>query len=347
MKLYRSVLFALLFFTVILTGGAQTIAQQNAMPFSVEPVYPDNQTPGIQGYFSLDVTPEDTQALRVNITNNREEEVVVNLRPANGYTNPRGGMLYETDLDSENTVILSDEVKLAEHIHVVESITIPARETEEVEIELNVPNREEGTLLGGIIFSSHGLTAEEEERMAQEDEEEASFSIRTETAIAMAMQLNFPQSIEPQFSIGEAGFLPTEAQVYIEMLNEADSIQDNFTGEYEVMNVDGDVLFAGEFGPFKMAPSTRIRYPIDWQAETLEPGDYSVRIAADVNQEEIVEQREFTIDDEEIQEYVERVMPDVAQPQQGMPAWAWALIGALTGVILVGIVFIWSRNRNT
>lgn len=314
---------------------------QNGPPIAVEPIYPNNQVEGIKGYFRLKVQPKQKQTIHVRLRNNKSQQQKVIIKAANGYTNPVGGMLYSEEMDSSNSVLLEGNIQLAPNLDVESEVILGPSETREIPITLTVPSIEKGTLLGAVRFITEGKPQEE---TVEAEEGEANFVLKTETVYAIAIQLDLPGKVDPNFSIGEAGFMLEGPSVYSEFLNQTQMIQEGISGEYQVEDSDGNQLFEGKIEEFKMAPQTKIRYPIPWNYESLEPGEYKLYVKMNVNNNEIASQQNFRVGNEEINEYVERTQPVVPSAQAtGIPSWVW-IIG---GLCLAAIMFWLGKRKST
>ncbi|MCP8617037.1 DUF916 domain-containing protein [Salirhabdus salicampi] len=335
MKQYLS----LLFLSLMIFFPIKVEAQANN-PLTVLPIYPENQVEGIKGYYRLIVQPGDKETVNVLVRNNTDIEMDVIVRPVDAYTNPVGGMLYDLDIQSENSILLPNVIRLSDHVTTDEKITLRPNESREVAIEIDVPDINKGTVLGAISFITKEKTHEESHKT---EEGEANFIINTETAFNMAIQLDFPDTVEPSFSLGEAGFNPLGPNVYLEMRNAAQRIEENISGEYRVETIDGESLFTGTIPPFKMAPTSHIRYPIHWDYETLSEGRYRIHITMNVNNNEISTEQDFRIGQEEVNEYAERIQPTVTQVERNdnVPIWAWIVAGS----VVVGGLMFWLGSR--
>jgi len=325
----------LMILTMMLDKHTITFSQEQSLPFTVEPIYPQNHNIQTKGYFDLFVKPGEKQTIQVRVTNNENKETTISIKSADAYTNPVGGIMYDVNIESPNTALLKDNVRLSKYLQVGETITVPPLTSIEVPIQVSVPDINVQTMLGGIIFTRKG-----DESRQQENTEEgtANFIINTETNIAIAVQLNVMDKEEQSnFSVGEAGFLPETSQVYIEMVNDAYKIQEDIAGNYEVINEQGHVLFEGQFGPFNMAPKTKIRFPIQWGNETVEDGDYNITVDGSIAGRKINQTIPFKIGVEDIEKFVEknqRNLPEARVEEDGMPIWVWVVGIALFGIIM-------------
>jgi hypothetical protein len=100
-------------------------------------------------------------------------------------------------------------------------------------------------------------------------------------------------------------------KLLVYMRNESPMIIRNVSGDYQVINNDGQTLFSDEFEPFMMAPASAINYPIHWNAKTMEPGQYSIILKMNVNGQTMMEtEKALEIENENMQSYHEaRVQP--------------------------------------
>jgi hypothetical protein len=342
MRKYKKGLCAFLFIIgLCFVGTENAFSEEGGPPLSIEPIYPDNQDAKVKGYFKIRVEPNQKQTVKIRITNNLEDDQKVIIQKANGFTNPVGGMLYRETIDSNDSILLDDGIKLVDHIDVESEVTIAGKDTVEIPIDISVPDVDSGTILGAVRIVTEGKA---DEKSVEVEEGTANFVLQTETAQSIAIQLDLPKTVEPSFSMGKSGFTLNGPSAYMEMKNNAQMIQENLSGEYHLEDTDGNQLFQGEIPTFNMAPKTQINYPFQWNNETLEDGDYTLFVTLNANGEEVVAEESFTIGNDEVEEYVERNQPVVpeGQVENGIPIWVWILAGA---IILAGVMF-WLGRRN-
>jgi len=325
---------ALLFLVPVYASAAEPTSMQ------VEPVYPTNQVPSTKGYFDVDAEPGEQLTLHVRIKNNEENPITVRVEDTNAYTSPTGGIFYEADVDSEDTMLLDDAIRMTDYLETEETVSIPAGESLEVPIQVTVPKSDGETLLGGVLLTQ--VVEAEEEEVQETGKDEAKFVVNTETRYAIAIKLNLPTKSEPNFSLGKAGFIPTSANAFIEMTNDAHLIQGEIDGTYSVKDSDGTELFNGTMNPFNMAPKSKIRYPFAWDYETLEDGTYTLVVKGHAGEKEFSSEETFTISNDEVQEYAERTNPTAElDSKNGVPTWVW-----IAGAIVFGIImFVVGRRK--
>ncbi|MFC2949388.1 DUF916 domain-containing protein [Virgibacillus sediminis] len=306
--------------------------QADESPLEIQPVPADNQNDEVSGYFDLSVEPGQQQTIELQVTNNTQEGLILKGETVNAYTHPSGGMLYGSNIDSERALLLEDAVRLADYMEVEEEISVPPESSVNVPVDITVPEVEQGTLLGAVNLTTEPTTQMEE--AAEEDA--ANFILNTETTYSVAVQLNLPGEVPTDFSLGEAGFISNTAEIYIEMTNQAQMIQENIKGTYTVSDETGTELFSGDIPTFKMAPNSAIQYGIPWEHESLEDGEYTLTVSGTAGTEQFAATETFTIANDDVQAYAERNMPEVNTPSsQGIPVWAWVLGAVVFGVLML------------
>lgn len=297
----------------------------------VVPIYPPNQVPVTKGYFDVDVKPGEQLTLYVRLKNSDKKPITVQVELANAYTSPTGGIFYESEIDSDDTMLLENAVPMTDYLQTEESVKIPAGESFEVPIQVKVPESDGETLLGGILLTQ--VAEEKAEDAEKTGKDEAKFVVNTETRYAIAIKLNLENKSEPNFSLGKAGFISETAKVFIEMKNDAQLIQGEIEGSYSVLNNEGTELFKGVMNPFNMAPKSKIRFPFAWDQESLEDGTYTLALKGHAGKKEFSTEENFTISNKEVQEYAEKTNPD-AELKQGIPTWVWIVVAIVFGIIM-------------
>lgn len=328
--------------SIVLLFSLPTLATaaESSSSIEVKPVYPANQVPATKGYFDVDVKPEEQLMIHLRLKNNENHPITVRAEKTNAYTSPTGGIIYETTIDSENTILLDDADLMTEYIEVEQTVTIPANESFDLPIQITVPQNDGKTLLGGIKVTQVADEKEIEEEKLGKDE--AKFVMNTEITYAIAIKLNLPSKSEPNFLLGKAGFIPKTAQVYLELTNDAQLIQGKISGTYAVLDSDGSELFKGVMNTFIMAPKSKIRFPFAWNHETLEDGDYTLEVDGHAGEKQFSVKEPFTISSEEVQEYAKTVNPTVEiEDKPIVPIWVW-----IVGMIVFGfIMFLVGRRK--
>lgn len=341
MKQIRLFTFMFLLFILLGTAAFPGVASAGVVeqPMSVKPILPENQKAGVTGYFNLLVNSGDKQTIYMQITNNKKENIVVTFAPANAYSRPEGGIFYDAEIDSAETILLDKFFALSNYLSMDKEVMIKPNETVNIPIEVSVPDMKSGSTLGGVLITEKTTASEDVKEESEKDE--AKFKVITKIVFAVAIQLDLPAMPASAFSFGKAGFNPVGPNVYIEMHNDAPMIQRQISGVYQVTNKDGQKLFAGEFEPIIMAPKTQINFPMHWDNDALEPGKYTLSITANVAGEGITVEENFNINNAAVEKYAEKANQPIAKIQTGALDFI-----VFPGVVILGGFMFWLGKRN-
>ncbi|MFC5463554.1 DUF916 domain-containing protein [Lederbergia graminis] len=344
MKFFYS-LFVTLVTVFFLIPSLLVNADENIAPIIVEPIYPDNQIKSTKGYFDLIVDEKSSQSLNVRIKNNQNKTLIVYIEAANAYTNPKGGIMYEAEMSSPHTSLLSDAIQLKDYITVTDSVIIPPYSQTVVPLTLQVPETNAATILGGVRFKTINEDAKKDK---VQNNETANFILKTESVHAIAIQLSLPNETKPDFTFGSASFSPeNKGEILLEMINNAHYIQKDINGTYIVSDERENTLFSGEFQSIKMAPKSKINFPISWNHSVMEDGMYTLEIKVNINGIEVLDSKTFSIKQKDVQEYIEKngaINPNVKVTEKtALPVWIWLIAGFLFGLIM----YLIGRRKNT
>lgn len=336
-----------LIFTVVLLGlvfimpfhgNAEAEDSKLNIPFAVSPVMPDNQHPGISGYFDLNVKPESKQVIHVSLKNESERALVIDITPANAITALNGGIQYTADEEADGIGLLDQSFAVKKYINVEPQVSVPKGAVIDIPVTVSVPDRGEGTLLGGLLFS---------EKVQGDDGQvnkggNSSFTVKNRVMVAIAIQLDLPVSASPKLSFEGAGIqeIPSGPQLYIAVKNDTPAIAKGISGSFEVSNASGTVM-KGSFGPFTMAPKTGINYPVFWNNDMV-PGKYNVRLSASYGDQNISDVKSFEIGSQEIKNY-----QDITgrNPVFHTVSWWIYALGGILLILLMISVYLFGRRQ--
>lgn len=342
MKYIRFFTFTFVLFIILCAAAFSGVASAGATDqlMTVKPILPENQKAGVTGYFNLLVNSGDKQTIYIQITNNKKEDIVVIFAPANAYTRPEGGIFYDTEIDSPETILFDKFFALPNYISIDNEVIIKPNETVKVPIEVTVPDMKSGSILGGLLINEKTPASEDIKEETKKDE--AKFKVITKTVFAVAIQLDLPNTPTPAFSFGKAGFNLDGPSIFIEMRNDAPMIQNQIYGEYKVTQKDGQELFAGKFEPIIMAPKTQMNFPMHWDSSILEPGKYTLYITANVAGKEIIAEENFDIKNATVKKYAEKENQPIAKTETR----TFYFIIILGGFILGGFMFWLGKKKS-
>lgn len=247
---------------------------ENKLPFAITPVFPTNQDKNVRGYYKLDFEKGKKQTIKIKIRNDKNGELTLLTTSLNALTIANGGIDYSEKTKNESSQSLDENFLLKPMLQLPESITLKKGETKEIAVEITSPDVTKGTVLGGIDFVEKDASDSGEIG----NEGGVSFNIQNKVDFKLAIQLDYTKDIDSDLSIGGAPFksLPSGPQLYVKLINNAPSIEENLEGTYEVFEPSGKSLFTGIITDLKMAPKTDVNFPIAWDGKTIGEGKYTI-----------------------------------------------------------------------
>lgn len=127
-----------------------SLAQATQTTFSVNPNYPSQQAPDVNGYYDLTVTNNEEVDLRFSLKNPSDKEIIVTNTISPATTNKNGQIIYGP---TEIALDASADYNLADLITGAKETTVPANSTTDLVLHLKSPTKEfQGIILGGIEF---------------------------------------------------------------------------------------------------------------------------------------------------------------------------------------------------
>lgn len=337
----RVVTIIILLLAVGMVGSMGVSADDNGMPFTVEPVLTENQDKDIQSYITEKLKGTDyKQSYQFRLTNSSDTEQEVAVTVVDAYTSPNGVVQYVEE-ESDNSKITDNKYKMSKYLTVNDGVVkLNPGQTKTIELDLDVEDIE-GTLLGGVSFK----TLEDGEEV---EDGESSFKINNEINMVVGVMLEFDTEQEVGFEIKEPFLDPMPSYYAVRLPIELKSsflVKDTEL-EYDV-SFKGEDLFGG-MEKISFAPKTEanISLPFDYE-EIKENEDYVIKGTFTYKDSEDKKQ---TIDFEEVFVYennestVDKVSKTLTTPVVGTGiALYWYLIGL---VVLVGLGFyLYKRNK--
>lgn len=254
--------------------AAPALSHASEFNFSVEPVIPENQINKDVSYFDLQMEKNQQQQVVVNLRNDTENEVKVNVGLSNATTNLNGVVEYSPN-KLENSKSLP--FKITDVVKAPESITIPANSSQELKLDITMPQEEfSGVVAGGITFKQD-TTDETEDTSSQEG-----VSIKNEYSYVVALLLKERQDIiEPNLTLDEVK--PSQ----INYRNVIDSTLTNDTTTYiNQVAIEGIItkkgstesVYSVDKNSMQIAPNSIFNFPVYLEGKKLEAGDYHIKL---------------------------------------------------------------------
>ena len=262
-------------FILFLFGSTLSVsAAEQGLPFSVEPIIPDNQVEGVQSYLSVKV--DDTsvnETYSFLITNQSEVEQSVDVTVVDAYTSPNGGIQYALDGDLERSSIDNDAYFLSKHVSLdQEVVTLAPLETKEINLQVDISDVN-GSILGGLRF---GLIDPDTDPESQGD----GFQIDNKINMIIGAMFTFDVDTPIDYTFGEMSIdpMPSYFAMRLPITLNAPRLNNDVHLSYEVFdNLDEPALFTGE-QVLNFAPHTSADISLPFNYAEIEPDhDYTLK----------------------------------------------------------------------
>lgn len=237
-------------------------ASSGELPFSVEPILPFNQEENILGYISMNVNGSNlNQNLEFILKNNTDKKQEIIVEVENAYTSPNNIIQY-MNKSTENSAILKKEHELRKYVeNKSQKVTLLKNEERKVVIPVNVESYE-GTLLGGVSFTS--LMENES------NQQDSNFQIENELKVLIGVVANFNdvKITKDMLSFEQPYIDPMLSYYAVRMPTTFDGAKPKkFNLKYKVSH-NGQELFSNS-EEFSFAPKTKTNIPFPWMHESI------------------------------------------------------------------------------
>lgn len=337
-KLRKIVFISLICFLSFCLTEEMIVALANTsdgpnIEFSLD--YPTNQDANSKGYFKLAMEPEQQQTVHMKLTNNTNESASINIIKTNALTTQNGGIHYTENEGSEISYILDTDFLSSQYIKVENIIELPANSTQTIPIELKAP-KEEGTYLGGILFTT---------KQENKNESNDKIQINNEVRVGTAIQINVGERKHPNIEIKESivEVYPSGIQVQTRLENTTPSLIKSYTLLYKVYDHQNKLMFESGSEQFDMAPMSGIMFPSTWNHEQFQEGKYRIDFEIKGEGETYTKKNEFEVKKSDTKKYINTNSSSEDKPI--VVNNNTILIYTLLGVIIVLVIFIVIKSR--
>lgn len=324
-----------------LTVSAES--KEGNLPFSVEPIYPENQKKDVNGYIYIDEKGKVNQPLHFNIQNHSEETIEVEVNPVNAYTSPSGVIQYK-EKEANNSKITNPDYELKKYLNVKESvITLHENENKTIEIDFNTKEGLEGMILGGISFS---LKDSKDEAEAGE---ENTFTINNKVNVIIGVMAELSEVSEVEFELQEPFFqtMPSYYTINLPIENKTPVYSPNNKVNYTV-SYKGEELFSGET-ELDFAPHTNTNFAFPYEHEEIEKGkDYEIKgelITEDGTKENFNYHVKYEGKEEESISSTASSTSSIEKPEEKSQMSFW-VFGLASIVLLIVLLMIFKRRTS-
>ncbi|MEI5990813.1 DUF916 and DUF3324 domain-containing protein [Enterococcus crotali] len=311
---------------------ADNSEQQNAgggLGFTYKVNQPENQINPEVGYFDLRMTPGAKQTVEIELSNAAEspKDIVVSLNGAK--TNNNGVIEYgpsELDIDKSLKYNFVDIVKAPE------TVTIPAKSTIPVKIDISMPAVSyDGVISGGIQLK---------EKVNEEAKKKLT-GVVNEYAFMIGMLLTETDTeVKPNLELNKvyAGLSNYRNSIFVNLSNVEAAYLDDLTLEVQIMEKAADtVLYETKKADMRVAPNSLLDFPVAMNGEKMVPGDYRAKIVASSGDKKWNWDQEFTITDEEADKYNGQ---DVELVQEEGINWLLVALGVGGALVFIVVIFV-------
>lgn len=287
------------------------------------------------------MTQGQEQVLEVIVSNSSNEDITVQVSNHPGLTNSNGLIVYD-ELDEgeelhESMAHPFDEISSLES----PTVDVPAGEQESVFLTVQAPDEAfDGVILGGLYF-----TLEPEESDATEG-----VTIQNRYSYALAVQITEEGNdnvVEPDIELlsVDPGIINHRTGLQTEFVNPRPMI----TGleiEGSIYEVDGEEpLYTRTEENFTVAPNTKFNFPIMYDNQRLEPGDYIFRATASRGDSSWEFEEEFEVTEEIADEANEEAVELAEEEDNSLLMYLIIGLGVLVVILIIIVFYLLAKRK--
>ncbi|MGE7917212.1 DUF916 and DUF3324 domain-containing protein [Lysinibacillus xylanilyticus] len=267
--------------------------------FGVYTVIPDNQIDKQKSYFNLKMEPNQKQTLTIQLKNDTGEDVVIEPIIHSATTNINGVVEYgPTSAERDSSL----PYELGDLIQTEKEITIPAKGSKDLQLNVTMPEEEfDGILAGGITLEEKKTTSKNTEETTQ------GVSIENRYAYVVGITLQETNEIvkqDLQLHDIKAGQVNARNVINATLQNPTATYLNRFEVDAEVTKKGKtEVLYKSEKQDMQMAPNSNFEYPISLNGEKFKSGTYTLQVKAKSSEESWEFEKDFTIKGEEVKQF--------------------------------------------
>ncbi|WP_077275810.1 DUF916 and DUF3324 domain-containing protein [Vagococcus penaei] len=342
-KTQNNINFFLFFATLVAVPTANFAAEQKdeALSFKMNIVPPDSQKDKKTSYFDLKVKPNETLDLKINVSNTGNDKKKIRVTPTNAQTNQNGVIDYSIpgkDYKPDSTLKFpfTSLVDGGE-----QTVEIDGGKSKEVTFKVKTPSEAfKGLILGGFVADLPDVD--------QKNEKTEGVKIVNKFQVVKAVMLReSDEKVAPELKMNDVK--PALVGYRTAVTANLQNVEPEMFGK---MKVDAEVTKKGSTEVIKkevkegleMAPNSNFDYPIMWNNQRLEPGDYTLKLTATSGSKTWPFTKDFTISRDE-SDKLNKDAVDLAEPE-GLPIWVYILIGVLILLVIVIIIIVIRNAKN-
>lgn len=336
MTLNRKILTLLGVFFLFFVGGQVFSAE---VPYSINPIYPDNQINKNWSYYDLTMTPGATQTIEIEVINTSNAEIDIEANAFSGMTNRNGFVDYLPESEAfkyDKTLKYS----FSDIAKVEEVIKVPPKETRMVPVTITMPSEAyDGTILGGIEF------VQKDEEIS--DNSSGGMAINNKFRYLMPVKLSVSDAVvKPELVLNDvkASQVSFRNVISANLQNTEMTIINDVAVEAKVTKKgSNDVLYTSNAKGMQVAPNSNFDLPISLGSQPFKAGKYMLYLVVTAQDNQKWEfKKEFDITSEEASKF----NGDSAIELDQETPWVLYISLVVGSVLLIGLlIYFVLRHR--
>lgn len=274
-------------------------ASASEFNFGVYTVIPENQIDKQKSYFNLKMEPSQKQTLTIQLKNDTEDDVVIEPKIQSATTNLNGVVEYgPTTAERDSTL----PYELADLIQTDKEITIPAKGSKDLHLNVTMPEEEfDGILAGGITL--------EEKKGSPEKTKDTNTGLSIENKYAYVVGITLQETdeiVKQDLKLHDvkAGQVNARNVINATLQNPTATYLNSFEVDAEVTEKGKtEVLYKSKKQDMQVAPNSNFDYPIQLNGEKFKSGKYTLHVKAKSSKESWEFEKDFTIEGEEVKQF--------------------------------------------
>ena len=330
-KIYYSILVTIIIF-LLPTSVMAKEKRESGTDFTLKAILPDNQRDKKVTYFDLLVEPEKEQAIKIQVTNTSKKDLKVKVTPTNARTDQNGQIDYSIPIKNDkidSTLSIPFTSLVKEDMQIVD---VKPGKVKEITFSLTPPREPfEGLILGGFV----GEIADDGEK---NDDVKGITLVNHYQLIKAIMLRSSEKPVEPKLKLNavKAELVDYRPAVTANIQN---TMFGNLTINAQITKKDSSKIVKSiKVNQLEMAPNSNFDFPIMWNDEPLEAGDYLLNLTASREEKEWPFTQEFTVSDIESKQ-INKEAIDLTKASKPFP-WGYFIIIIVVILSLIGSV-IW------
>ncbi|MCT3065006.1 DUF916 and DUF3324 domain-containing protein [Lactiplantibacillus pentosus] len=332
----KKIFWQLMAVVAVIGAGWTMRAQADDLNYTVQADLPNNQINQKVSYFDLKVTPGQKQNLTLHIKNSDSKEHRYTVSPNLAVTNDNGIIDYsQANAKADDSLKFNIKTALSKK----QVVTVPAKSSQAVTIQLNIPEKTfKGVALGGINIV--------QELSGKKQQVSSGMAINNQYAYVIGLQLQESDktTIKPNMKLHS---------VKAEQRNYRNYVSANLQNDQPVimhgLKIKSYVTKAGSSKKvlttnkenMSMAPNSNFNFAIGDGNKQLKAGKYTLHLTATADKGKWQFTKNFTITDK-----TAKALNDTAVTEkQTNYFWWFVALGVVIIALLGAIIWLLLKNR--